>query len=314
MTVGPQVVSMVGPLATNCVGIGGSKLLPMYIYIYIHISRTISERRKSTQQNEIKTISPIWNSESWPIVQEESFISHVFSHRMTVSFTKPSWRQHLVGFSMTRHLCIQPSDHAFSYQWSQCSWTYFNQVLGSSKMKRNLEYLLEETTTGTWSCYPLVIQDVWQRPSPIFPQCHIWCAFGCSMAKNVDSTPEKPANQRFPCRRSPPNPSKTFLAEKAKLVDSALGRKRHRASWEQFWRTIQLFQTNFVWRFFNTAGSKKRESEGLKSTESFPPTSKHQSSLEQNKVLSLKSTFQGCRFGRWIKAAKTLVNHQYLDP
>ena len=207
MTVGPQVVSMVGPLATNCVGIGGSKLL-------LHISRTISERRKSTQQNEIKTISPIWNSESWPIVQEESFISHVFSHRMTVSFTKPSWRQHLVGFSMTRHLCIQPSDHAFSYQWSQCSWTYFNQVLGSSKMKRNLEYLLEETTTGTWSCYPLVIQDVWQRPSPIFPQCHIWCAFGCSMAKNVDSTPEKPANQRFPCRRSPPNPSKHSLPKR----------------------------------------------------------------------------------------------------
>lgn len=29
-----------------------------------------------------------------------------------------------------------------------------------------------------------------------------------------------------------------------------------------------------------------------------PPMSKHQSSLEQNKVLSLKSTFQGCRFGR----------------
>ena len=219
-----------------------------------------------------------------------------------------------LAFQWPDIFCIQPSDHAFSYQWSQCSWTYFNQVLGSSKMKRNLEYYhLEETTTGTWSCYPLVIQDVWQRPSPIFPQCRIWCAFGCSMAKNVDSTPEKPANQRFPCRRSPPNPSKHSLPKR-------------QSWWTRRWvaNDIVLPGNNFEGRFnsskptlfdvFSTLQGRKKGVGRSQVNRILPPMSKHQSSLEQNKVLSLKSTFQGCRFGRWIKAAKTLVNHQYLDP
>ena len=216
MTVGPQVVSMVGPLATNCVGIGGSKLLPMYIYIYIYTyhgpflkggkARNKTKSKQSHQFEILKVGPSSKKNHSFHMFSAIGWLSVLQNHP-----EDNTW----LAFQWPDIFCIQPSDHAFSYQWSQCSWTYFNQVLGSSKMKRNLEYYhLEETTTGTWSCYPLVIQDVWQRPSPIFPQCRIWCAFGCSMAKNVDSTPEKPANQRFPCRRSPPNPSKHSLPKR----------------------------------------------------------------------------------------------------
>ena len=52
MTVGPQVVSMVGPLATNCVGIGGSKLLPMYIYIYTHHGPFLKGGKHATKRNQ----------------------------------------------------------------------------------------------------------------------------------------------------------------------------------------------------------------------------------------------------------------------